>query len=176
MIPAPLRTAALVLLACAAGAARADVLISHNDLYVKECGACHTPFSPQLLPAASWRKLMSHLDDHFGDSAKLDAPTQQALTRYLESNAADNAQNSASRSIMQSIHPGQVPERITQVPYIADLHKAVLDPLWNGKPRPKTLTECSVCHTRANAGNFTSKSFTVNDEAFRGAPSSGIAR
>jgi hypothetical protein len=69
---------------------------------------------------------------------------------------------------MASVHDGQVPERITQVPYIRDLHAAVLDPVWNGKPRPKTLTDCGVCHTRAAYGNYSSKSFSVNDEAFRG--------
>jgi hypothetical protein len=154
----------------------ADVLVSHNETYVKECGACHTAFSPQLLPAASWRKVMSHLDDHFGESAKLDGSTQQALTGYLVGNAADTATNGASRAIMASVNGGVAPERITQVPYIRDLHAAVLDPVWNGKPRPKTLTDCGVCHTGAAKGNFSSKSFTVNDEAFRAPPPSRASK
>ena len=54
------------------------------------------------------------------------------------------------------------------MPYIRDLHKAVLDPLWQGKPRPDRLTECGVCHGRAEKGDYRSKSFSVTDEAFRG--------
>src|SRR5690242_1379397 len=148
--------------------AEAGVLVPANATYVKECGACHSAFSPQLLPAASWHKLMGHLDDHFGDSAKVDAATQSAIEGYLAANAADHADNSASRAIMDSIRPGQVPGRITEVPYIASLHAAVLDPRWNGRPHPKTLTECGVCHRRAAEGDFAAKTFSVNDEAFRG--------
>lgn len=164
------------LAACLAGAALAaclpaavaGMLVPNDSAYVKECGSCHTAFSPQLLPAASWRKLMGHLDDHFGDSARVDAATQSAITSYLVANSADRAPNEASRNIMSSLAPGQVPDRITDVPYIKGLHAAVLDPTWNGRPRPKTLTECGVCHRRVSEGNYASKTFSVNDEAFRG--------
>jgi heterodisulfide reductase subunit B len=40
--------------------------------------------------------------------------------------------------------------------------------VWGGNPRPKTLTECSVCHLQAQVGNYTMRKFTVTDEAFRG--------
>jgi len=148
--------------------ANAGVMVPANATYVKECGACHMPYSPQLLPAASWKKITSHLDDHFGDSAKLDASTQSSVTDYLVANSADRANSSEARAIMQSVNGGAAPERITQVPYIRDLHAAVLDPTWNGHPRPKTLTECGVCHRNVSQGNFTSKTFSVSDEAFRG--------
>ena len=158
----------LAVLASQAPALHAGVLVPANATYVKECGSCHMPFSPQLRPAESWRKLTSHLDDHFGDSAKLDPGTQSAITAYLVENAADRAQNDASRNIMSSLRAGDAPDRITDVPYIKGLHTAVLDPSWNGRPRPKTLTECGVCHRRVSEGNYASKTFSVNDEAFRG--------
>jgi hypothetical protein len=53
------------------------------------------------------------------------------------------------------------------VPYIEGLHAAVLDPRWNGTPRPKTLVECPVCHYRAGRGDFFERRFKVSDEAFR---------
>lgn len=158
----------LAALALQGPASIAGVLAPTNETYVKECGSCHMPFSPQLLPAASWRNVMAHLDEHFGDSAKVDPATQSAITGYLTANSADRAANTASRAIMASLRAGEAPERITKVPYIASLHSAVLDPLWNGRPRPKTLTECGVCHTRAGEGNYSAKSFTVDDSAFRG--------
>ena len=33
---------------------------------LKECGACHLAFPPQMLPARSWKKLMGDLANHFG--------------------------------------------------------------------------------------------------------------
>jgi hypothetical protein len=170
--------AALALAAAAAGswatlggpafAASGNVLVPTDGAYLKECGTCHHAFSPELLPAASWRGVMQRLDDHFGDPARVDAATQRAITDYLIANAADRATNGQSRAIMGSLRPGEAPLRITQVPYIAGLHATVLDPLWNGTPRPKTLTECGVCHNDVKSGDFNSRVFHVNDELFRG--------
>jgi len=154
---------AAVLYVCSAAA---YVLVPKDPVYLKECGSCHTAFSPQLLPAASWRKIMGRLDDHFGDSAKLDAATGQAITRYLVENAADHATGDESRTIMHSLGPGEVPARITDVPFIAGLHAAVMDPRWSGQPRPKRLTECEVCHVRAARGDYRIQAFTVSDELF----------
>jgi cytochrome c553 len=170
--------AALALAAAAAGgwamleapafAASGRMLVPADGAYLKECGTCHSAFSPELLPAASWRGVMQRLEDHFGEPAKLDAATHQRITDYLVAHAADRATNEHSRAIMGSLHASNAPLRITQVPYIAGLHVAVLDPLWNGTPRPKTLTECGVCHNEVKSGNFRSRIFHVNDALFRG--------
>lgn len=136
--------------------------------YLKECGSCHMAYPPELLPARSWTRVLGSLQDHFGDPAQLDAATQQRIHDYLVAHAADNAQNEESFAIMRSLRPGETPSRITATPYIAGLHAAVLDPLWGGNPRPKTLAECGVCHYLAQTGNFTVRQFSVTDEAFRG--------
>ena len=146
----------------------AALLVPADGAYVKECGTCHTAFSPELLPAESWRRVMQRLDDHFGEPAKVDAATQRAITDYLVAHAADRATNLQSRAIMESLPASEAPLRITQVPYIAKLHATVLDPIWNGNPRPKTLTECGVCHDRIGSGDFKSRVFHVNDHLFRG--------
>jgi hypothetical protein len=136
--------------------------------YVKECGSCHMVYPPELLPARSWAKIMGSLQDHFGDSAQLDAATQQRIHDYLVAHAADNAPNEHSVAIMQSLRPGETPLRITRTPYIAGLHVALLDPAWGGYPRPKTVAECGVCHYLSQNGNFAWRNFTVTDDAFRG--------
>ena len=82
--------------------------------YVKECGSCHMVYPPELLPARSWAKIMGSLQDHFGDSAQLDAATQQRIHDYLVAHAADNAPNEHSVAIMQSLRPGETPLRITR--------------------------------------------------------------
>ena len=135
--------------------------------YLKECGSCHMAYPPQFLPARSWNRVMGSLQDHFGDSAQLDAATQQRIRDYLVAHAADNAQNEHAFAIVHSLRANETPLRITATPYIAGIHSAVLDPLWGGNPRPKTLAECGVCHLQVQNGNFTMRKFTVTDEAFR---------
>ncbi len=125
-------------------------------------------YPPELLPARSWTKIMGSLQDHFGDSAQLDAATQQHIHDYLVAHAADKSQNEHSVAIMHSLRPGETPLRITGTPYISGLHIALLDPAWGGKPRPKTVAECGVCHYLSQNGNFAWRNFTVTDEAFRG--------
>ncbi|HEX3632501.1 MAG TPA: hypothetical protein VHZ01_08345 [Casimicrobiaceae bacterium] len=139
-----------------------------DPAYLKECGSCHMAYPPELLPARSWNRVFGSLQDHFGDSAQLDATTQQHLHDYLVAHAADSAQNVHSIAIMHSLNASEAPLRITATPYIAGLHAAVLDPAWRPNPRPKTLAECSVCHLRSPIGDYRMRKFTVTDEAFRG--------
>jgi hypothetical protein len=163
-----LGSAALCGVLCSVALAAPRLFGPINDAaYRKECGSCHMAFPPQLLPARSWARVMTSLDAHFGDSAQLDATTREKISGYLASNAADGANNAESIAVMASIRNGDTPERITKVPYIEGLHAAVLDPLWNGTPRPKTLAECPVCHYRAEYGDFFERRFKVSDEAFR---------
>ena len=49
-----------------------------------ECGSCHVPYPPRLLPAESWRALMDGLDRHFGTDATLDATTAASIRAFLE--------------------------------------------------------------------------------------------
>jgi rRNA maturation protein Nop10 len=35
-----------------------------SSAYVQECGACHSPYPPALLPKDSWQRLMGGLDKH----------------------------------------------------------------------------------------------------------------
>jgi len=52
-----------------------------------ECGECHMPYQPGLLPAASWNRIMDGLNDHFGESAALPAETVATIRAYLTQNA-----------------------------------------------------------------------------------------
>ena len=146
------------------------VLAPSDPVYVKECGSCHMPYSPQLLPVRSWQRLLGNLGDHFGDTATVDAATQQRITEYVTAHAADTANNEQSVEIMHSLRPGDTPLRITQVPYIAALHTSALEDMRGGNPRPKTLAECGVCHYLVQAGNYTDRRYSVTDEAFGAHP------
>lgn len=40
--------------------------------YEEECGACHFPYQPELLPSGSWKKIMAGLGDHFEEEIEID--------------------------------------------------------------------------------------------------------
>ena len=41
------------------------------DKWRTECSSCHIAYPARALPAASWKKIMSGLDKHFGVDASL---------------------------------------------------------------------------------------------------------
>ena len=46
-----------------------------NAKWQQECASCHMAFPPGLLPAASWKKMRSGLDQHFGADASIKSPS-----------------------------------------------------------------------------------------------------
>lgn len=160
-------TVALAGLAGVPRASARDVGSNASDLYVKECGACHFAFQPGLLPERSWRRLMSTLSEHFGESAELKPPARDEIGRYLAGSASDRIHNRRSQAINESIPSGETPVRVTQVPYISGFHGGLLDPLRMGRPAVKSLVDCATCHPAAERGYFEERRYTVSDEAFR---------
>ena len=52
-----------------------------NAAYQAECGSCHVPYPPRLLPGSSWRQIVARLDRHFGADASL---IMDPATTYYE--------------------------------------------------------------------------------------------
>jgi hypothetical protein len=46
-----------------------------NQTYRETCGECHFAYQPELLPSASWLKILNQLDDHFGEEVDADRDT-----------------------------------------------------------------------------------------------------
>lgn len=139
----------------------ADVASVNDTRYAKECGSCHFAYQPGLLPARSWRKLMGNLADHFGDNAELPQEDAAAITDYLVKNAADRSNYRRSLKINASLSPGQTPARITEVPYIASKHDEIPARLITGNPKVRSLSQCTACHTRAEAGSFSERDISI---------------
>ena len=59
-----------------------------NAAWQEECSGCHIAYAPGLLGAASWRKIMSGLDQHFGVDASLPAASNTEITAFLAALAA----------------------------------------------------------------------------------------
>ena len=124
-----------------------------NSAYLKECGACHFAFQPQLLPKRSWEKIMGTLDNHFGDSATLDEATRSGILDYLSNNSAEKNSSKVSVKLLASIGKSEAPLRITDTGYFKRKHDEVRAPVFKRKSIG-TASNCVACHLTAEKGDF----------------------
>ncbi|HSN19776.1 MAG TPA: diheme cytochrome c [Usitatibacter sp.] len=111
--------------------------------YAQECGSCHVPYAPRLLPAASWRDLVARLERHFGTDASLDAATAKAIGAWLEANAASGKRAASAP-----------PEnRITRSAWFLHEHDEIAPATWR-RPAIKSASNCAACHAGAEQGVF----------------------
>lgn len=107
--------------------------------YEAECGSCHLAFPPHLLPAASWRALLSGLDDHFGQPATLDAATAKTLDTWLTQHAGPALPTPTLR--------------ITTTRWWVREHDELPRSVY-ARRAISTPANCGACHPRANEGAF----------------------
>jgi nitrate/TMAO reductase-like tetraheme cytochrome c subunit len=117
--------------------------IVNNASWQAECGSCHVAFPPRLLPAASWREMMSGLDKHFGTDASLEAPVAQEIGAFLEKNASTRKQDPAAKPLL----------RISETRWFIREHDEVPDRVWKN-PLVKSPANCTACHTQAESGDY----------------------
>jgi len=121
---------------------------------LKECGACHLVYSPQLLPQRSWDAIMAHLDTHFGEVATLDETTRLEVLAYLLANAVDAPGSKANSRVLRGVKADDVPTRITTLPWWIGRHEEVN--MRNLKSTAvKSAANCLGCHRTADQGVFT---------------------
>ncbi len=125
-----------------------------NKTVAAECGACHMAYPAGLLPARSWARMMHSLADHFGEDASLSPEEAEAVSRYLQANAADSAYaNDRMRRIAAGIPANAAPQRFTETPYFGYLHDEVPAYVWK-RAKIASRANCIACHTRAESGSF----------------------
>lgn len=120
--------------------------------YAEECGSCHLAYPPGLLPARSWRAVMSGLADHFGDNAELDADTTRDLTDWLTANAAEARTHRKSAKILRSVR-GATPLRASTTPYLLGKHDEIRDSVYQRKS-VTSRANCGACHKNAERWDF----------------------
>jgi hypothetical protein len=132
-----------------------------NPVYKDECGSCHMAYPPGLLPAKSWTKIMSGLDNHFGDNAELDAKTGQVIGEFLRVNSADKSDYRRSKNFSRSIQPGDTPVRITDTPYFKRKHDEIPARMVSGNPKVNSFSQCTACHAKAEQGVFNEDTVSI---------------
>lgn len=125
----------------------ADTPISSasNPNWKAECGSCHVAYPPSLLPADSWRALMSSLDQHFGVDASVDTKSAVEIGAFLVKHAG-KARGVTAKPIL----------RITATPWFKHEHDEVNAALWQ-HALVKTPANCAACHRAAEQGNFSER-------------------
>ncbi len=111
--------------------------------YAQECGSCHVPYPPRLLPAGSWRSLMADLGRHFATDASLDEASAKAIGAWLEANAGSGKRAAATP-------PGN---RITRSAWFLHEHDEIAPATWR-RASVKSASNCAACHAGAERGLF----------------------
>ena len=151
-------TAVVLGFSLSAGAAHGDggenmlPRLSHKA-WQQECASCHVAYPPSLLPKASWRRMMSGLDKHFGENASLDPATQADILRFLEANAADSGRSRMGDKVMQRMDKNAAPLRITETRWFVGKHDEVPRATWSRKS-VGSAANCAACHRQAEQGRF----------------------
>lgn len=114
-----------------------------NVKWQQECSSCHIAYAPGLLPAESWRKIMSGLDKHFGEDASLSAPENKEITVFLVNNASNRWSAKTA------------PLRITESVWFKTKHnnREIPPDTWK-RPSVKSPANCRACHAEAAKADF----------------------
>ena len=124
----------------------------NHPVYKEFCGDCHFAYQPELLPSASWKRILANLDDHFGEAVEIDDESKRAISDYLTSNGAEKSSAKRAVKIMRSIGT-QIPLRITEIKYIKDKHHEIASDILN-RESIGSLSNCSACHMTAENGIY----------------------
>ena len=141
------RSTALLALACALPAAWADSrempASAMLPVYKQECAACHMAYPPGMLPASSWSRMMTRLDQHYGTDASLDAAMVRQIGTWLEAHAGT----------YKRVREAPPQDRITQSAWFERKHRDVEPAVWK-RAAVGSRANCMACHTRADQGDF----------------------
>ena len=124
-----------------------------NAVVKEECGSCHLPFAPSMLPAGSWTRMMANLKHHFGDDASVDPKLAAEITAYLVANAGDQGGQRYGNKLLRNVSATNAPLRITELPKWVSEHRKVPDWEWKHKD-VRTKANCAACHTQAELGYY----------------------
>jgi mono/diheme cytochrome c family protein len=112
----------------------------------QECASCHMVYPPALLPQASWQRIFSNLNQHYGVDASLDSKTTSEVAQWFTSQAGT----------YKRVNTNEIPEqdRITKSKWFVRKHHEVTSSVWQ-RPSIKSAANCVACHgPGATKGNF----------------------
>jgi cytochrome b len=140
------------------------ITVPESEAFRAECAeTCHAAFHPTLMPSESWHRIMAGLEDHFGESVILDESGTAEILAYLLSAPAERSMTEASRKLAHSIRPGEIPIRITDIPYWVNKHSEISEEVYR-RSSIVSRSNCVACHPGAEMGSFEDRDITIPKE------------
>jgi len=137
------------------------IAMQPSRVYQAECGDCHAPYHPSLLPRDSWRKLIAGLDNHFGEDASLDPQTTLEISSFLNRYSAENWDTEAANRFR--ITDPKAPLQITKTPYWLRKHEDLAPADFKLK-KVAVRSNCAACHQDADTGRFDDQNIKIPKE------------
>ncbi len=129
-------------------------------IYNKECGACHKPYPPFMLPDTSWDRIQDGLKNHFGEKISVDHKKddnrislndQTMIFNYLKKNSADKSTREISVKVMKSLDGARGRKSITKIKIWKDIHSKIPPHIFKSK-KVKRKANCFACHKNFEKG------------------------
>ena len=112
-------------------------------VYTQECGSCHVAFPANLLPKASWRRVLNDLEKHYGSDASLDPLTQKQIDTWLQTYGGLGKRAREEPPL----------DRITRSAWFERKHREVSAATFK-RASIKSPANCTACHRDAAQGDF----------------------
>ncbi len=129
-------------------------------IYDKECGTCHKPYPPFMLPSSSWDRIRDGLKNHFGEEIspnhkkednRISLNDQTIIFRYLNNNSADTSTREISIKVMNSLNGARGRKSITKIKIWKDIHADIPAHVFKSK-KVKRKANCFACHKNFDKG------------------------
>ncbi len=131
-----------------------------TPIYYKECGTCHKPYPPFMLPDSSWDRIREGLKNHFGEKIspdhkkednRISLNDQTVIFNYLKRNSADKSTREISVKVMKSLNGARGRKSITKIKIWKDIHKNIPRYIFKSK-KVKRKANCFACHKNFDKG------------------------
>jgi len=128
--------------------------------YYTECGACHQPYPPFMLPESSWERIRGDLNNHFGEEIsptmkkgenRISLNDQKVIFNFLKQYSADKSTREISVKVMNSLNGARGRKSITKIKYWKHTHEKIPYELFKSK-KVKNKSNCFACHENFEKG------------------------
>ncbi|MDX9714959.1 MAG: cytochrome b/b6 domain-containing protein [Dissulfurispiraceae bacterium] len=123
------------------------------EVYKEECASCHMAYTPNMLPARSWRAMMANLEDHFGEDATIEGAEKAEIEDYLTAGAAEKSLQEFSIKFSASIRSDKAPLSATEIGYWKRKHDLIKPEVYK-RESIKSKANCAACHKWAERGSY----------------------
>lgn len=131
-----------------------------SKIYFEECGTCHKPYPPFMLPDTSWDRIKEGLKNHFGEKIspdhnksdnRISLNEQTVIFKYLKQNSADKSTREVSVKVMKSLNGARGRKSITKIRIWKDIHSKIPPHIFKSK-KVKRKANCFACHKNFEKG------------------------